>query len=105
MDKIKLIDKQYNCIVTDDDNTQYYVFSNHIHNPNLHHWKGWKCSAGLETLLIDYDSKIYDAVCKNTYLGDLSTGHFELPTTQCTCNIEKCSPCTTDLAISKKSNK
>jgi len=102
MNDIKIVDHKYNCIITDCNDNRYYVFSNHIHNNNLHHWKGWRCSAGLETLLIDYDSKIYDGVCKNTHLGDLLTGEFTLPTEQTICNQDRCSPCSIDLSVSKK---
>ena len=101
MNDITVIDQQYNCIVTDNNEHKYYVFSNHIHNNNLHHWEGWKCSVGLETLLIDYDSKIYDGVCKNTQLGDLNTGTFILPSEETVCKKTQCSPCSIDLSTSK----
>jgi hypothetical protein len=101
LDDITIIDHQYNCVITDNDGYKYYVFSNHIHNNDLHHWKGWQCSVGLETLLIDYDSKIYDGVCKNTHLGDLNTRTFTLPSEKTTCNQTQCSPCSIDLASSK----
>lgn len=101
LDEITVIDHHYNCVVTDNDDNQFYVFANHIHNHNLHHWKGWKCSVGLETLLIDFDSKIYDGVCKNTQLGDLTLNTFTMPSKQTVCGQAKCSPCALDLSASK----
>ena len=100
-DIIKLNDF-YNCKITDSNDMEYYAFANQIYTNNLHHWKGWQCDVGMETMKIDYDLKVYDGFCKNTCIGDLSIGKLEIPTKPTVCKRDACTPCTTDLETSKR---
>jgi hypothetical protein len=92
----------YNCKITDDNGMGYHVFANQIYNNNLHHWEGWKCDVGIETMTIDYDMRVYDGFCKNKCIGDLSEGLLEIPSEPTICRRKHCTPCTSDLETSKR---
>jgi MoaA/NifB/PqqE/SkfB family radical SAM enzyme len=63
-------------------------------------FKGWKCLAGLETLMIDNDGSVYRATCKQGgILGNIETG-FELQPEPITCAKQFCN-CAADLNTTK----
>ena len=96
MATVKILEKYYNCKITDDNGNEYYVFSNTLHNNNLHH-----CFVGVDTLLIDFDSKVYDGICQSNCLGDLNTETVILPSSPIICKMERCTSCTQDLMTKK----
>lgn len=61
---------------------------------------GWKCLAGLETLMIDNDGSVYRATCKQGgVLGNIETG-FKLESDPITCAKQWCN-CAADLNTTK----
>jgi|APSaa5957512535_1039671.scaffolds.fasta_scaffold100573_2 hypothetical protein len=102
MDTIHHIDKYYNCIITDDDDQRYYVSSKELPINGLNHWVGWKCFTGTETLIIDYDQKIYNGICRQLYMGDLNTNtDLQLPQSYIICKNKSCTLCPHDLLTTK----
>jgi MoaA/NifB/PqqE/SkfB family radical SAM enzyme len=63
-------------------------------------FKGWKCMAGLETLMIDNDGSVYRATCKQGgILGNIETG-FTLEQDPILCAKQWCN-CAADLNTTK----
>ena len=99
---IPVLNEYYNCIITDEDDQQYYVSSKELPIHNLHNWKGWKCFTGTETLIVDYDQKVYNGICRQQCLGDLNdNSHLSLPHTYIICHHESWTLCTHDLYTTK----
>jgi MoaA/NifB/PqqE/SkfB family radical SAM enzyme len=63
-------------------------------------FRGWQCMAGIETLMIDNDGKVYRATCKQGGpIGTISEG-FEIPKDPITCAKRWCN-CAADLNTTK----
>ena len=100
------IDHYYNCEVLTATNETFLVDASRLHNEDLHHWDGWICYAGVDSICIDSELNVYNAVCKQTLIGNLSqivstNTSLELPTTPTKCDNPKCSACGADLQLSK----
>jgi MoaA/NifB/PqqE/SkfB family radical SAM enzyme len=74
---------------------------------NLNYWKNWSCSIGLNSLYIDYDGNVYNAVCREGgVLGNIHTATEDFKKTQdwTDCSKTVCT-CGADMAIPKVKNK
>lgn len=94
--------ENYNCTIFTDDDNQFKVFANWIHNQQLDHWQGWQCDAGLTRLSIDKHGNVYGAECHNDFLGNLFNNTFSINKTSTVCQQVRCTGCTDDLMIKKQ---
>lgn len=91
--------KNYNCKIITDDNQEFYVYANWIHNSGLDHWKGWTCHAGYTRLHIDKNLNVWSGVCENDFLGSATSNFYT--NTPTICQRETCIGCTDDLLTRK----
>lgn len=92
--------KYYNCRIYLDDQTEFLVEANWLHNNNLDHWQGWQCNAGTDRIYIDPLGDVYSAECKNDYLGHIDQDWDLQQPTQC--KQTTCTGCTDDLLVAKQ---
>lgn len=100
MNSDKIIDKNYNTKITLENQEEYYIFADRLHNENLDFWQGWKCSSGSTTIIIDPNLDVYGSMCRNDYLGNLKN-NFKILNDYTICKLPECVNCTTDLMITK----
>lgn len=91
--------QNYNCQIVTDNNEEFLVFANWLHNEHLDHWKGWNCQAGQTRLLIDKNLQVWSGECKNDFLGSALENFYT--DTATICKRETCTPCTDDLLTRK----
>jgi hypothetical protein len=96
----QIIDHNYNVIVRDEQGNEYLMYANRLHSEQLDYWKGWKCNAGSDYILIDSELNVYGAQCENDFLGVLFQD-FKLLDQPTTCKLERCTNCTDDLLTIK----
>lgn len=92
--------KNFNCKIVTDQNREFYVYANWIHNQGLDYWQGWSCEAGQTRISIDGNLDVFGGACLNDKLGNIKTG-WDLLTSNTQCRRERCSPCTDDLITEK----
>jgi MoaA/NifB/PqqE/SkfB family radical SAM enzyme len=64
-------------------------------------FKGWKCNAGLESLMINWDGEVHRATCRvGGPIGNIYEGTFVQPTEAINCTREWCT-CAADINITK----
>lgn len=67
----------------------------------LNRWQGMRCHAGLESLRIKADGRVYRAVCgSGGCLGQLGQDEIDLPVLPITCDRDACA-CVADILITK----
>ena len=82
-----------------DDSTQYHA--NDVIKLHLNKFKDWQCSAGLESLMINWDGDVHRATCRvGGSLGNMYDGTFTMPNTPVTCDRNYCT-CAADIPITK----
>jgi MoaA/NifB/PqqE/SkfB family radical SAM enzyme len=65
-------------------------------------WLGWKCSAGVEQLIVDMDGSIHRGWCKvGGRIGHITDSNLSLPTTPVICNKTMCH-CNFDIMSTKE---
>lgn len=85
------------------DNEELY-HANDIIKEHLNQFKGWKCAAGTESLMINWDGEVHRATCRvGGSLGNIYKGTFEQPTEWVTCTRKWCT-CAADIPLSKIKN-
>ena len=64
-------------------------------------FKGWSCSAGIESLMINWDGDVHRATCRvGGSLGNIYTGSFIIPTDPIECDRNFCT-CAADIPLTK----
>lgn len=82
-----------------DDELLYHA--NDVIKLHLNEYQGWKCNAGLESLMINWDGDIHRATCRvGGSLGNIYTGEFAIPTEPVTCTRNNCT-CAADIPLTK----
>lgn len=71
---------------------------------DLHHFKGWTCTAGTDGILVESDFQVWSGVCRNDNLGNLFDDNFNLLQSPTVCTKDQCTTCPTDLINAKKRN-
>jgi hypothetical protein len=97
MSNILVRDKNCNAIVELKDGQTIEIFAEQLYDKNLHHWKGWYCNAGVDSIFIDSDFIVYAGQCENDNLGNLFNNDFSFLKSPTICRRETCTTCTTDL--------
>jgi MoaA/NifB/PqqE/SkfB family radical SAM enzyme len=91
---------QGNCVI--DDNQ--IIHANDVIKLHLNQYKGWTCSAGIESLMVNWDGDVHRATCRvGGSLGNIYNGTFIVPTLPVICNRNFCT-CASDIPITKINN-
>ena len=86
-----------NCIIDDND----MLHANDVIKHKLNQFKGWKCNAGLESLMINWDGDVHRATCRvGGSLGNIYNNTFEVPQEAITCSRKFCT-CAADIPLTK----
>ena len=86
-----------NCVI--DDKTLKHA--NDIIKEKLNSFEGWKCNAGLESLMINWDGEVHRATCRvGGSLGNIYKGTFEMPDAPISCTRKWCT-CAADIPLTK----
>lgn len=90
---------QPNCVLDDDLNNM--IHANDIIKTHQNCFKGWKCSAGIESLMINWDGEVHRATCRvGGSLGNIYNGTFVAPAEYITCTRDWCT-CAADIPLTK----
>ena len=88
---------QGNCVI---DNSKI-IHANDVIKLHLNKYKGWTCSAGIESLMINWDGDVHRATCRvGGSLGNIYEGNFVAPSEPVTCDRNFCT-CAADIPITK----
>jgi hypothetical protein len=92
------------CTIVLKDGTTIDVNSQDLFRKDLHHFKGWTCTAGTDSILIESDFQVWSGVCRNDNLGNLFDDNFDLFQSPTVCTRNQCTTCESDLLNTKKRN-
>jgi MoaA/NifB/PqqE/SkfB family radical SAM enzyme len=88
---------QPNCVI----DSEYLKHANDIIKEHLNQFEGWSCSAGIESLMINWDGEVHRATCRvGGSLGNIYKGTFEQPEDLITCTRKFCT-CAADIPLTK----
>ena len=77
------------------------VHANDLIKEHRNKFKDWKCNAGLESLMINWDGEVHRATCRvGGSLGNIYDESFEMPDESIICTREWCT-CAADVNITK----
>lgn len=86
-----------NVIVDDEE----LIHANDIIKTHRNQFEGWKCNAGIESLMINWDGEVHRATCRvGGSLGNIYKGDFEIPEQAITCTRKWCT-CAADIPLTK----
>jgi len=89
-----------NCVIDNEE----YMHANDIIKHNLNQFEGWRCAAGIESLMINWNGEVHRATCRvGGELGNIYEGSFEQPKEWVTCTRKWCT-CAADIPLSKVSH-
>lgn len=81
---------------------EYIIHANDIIKKNLNQFKGWKCNAGIESLMINWDGEVHRATCRvGGSLGNIYQGTFIAPQDPVICTRDWCT-CAADIPLTKQ---
>ena len=85
------------------DNKVYY-HANDVIKLHLNQYKGWSCTAGIESLMINWDGDVHRATCRvGGSLGNIYIDTFNIPTEAVICDRNYCT-CAADIPLTKSSS-
>ncbi len=88
-----------NCVIDEEK----FVHASDVIKHKLNQFEGWSCSAGLESLMINWDGDVHRATCRvGGSLGNIYQGTFEQPKEQVICTRKWCT-CAADIPLTKVS--
>ena len=88
---------QGNCVINDEQ----IIHSNDVIKLHLNKYKDWTCSAGLESLMINWDGDVHRATCRvGGSLGNIYEDTFVAPSNPITCTRDWCT-CSSDIPLTK----
>ena len=86
-----------NCVIDGND----MLHANDIIKHKLNQFEGWRCNAGLESLMINWDGEVHRATCRvGGSLGNIYNGTFESPIEPINCTRKFCT-CVADIPLTK----
>ena len=86
-----------NCIIDDEQ----LMHANDIIKHNKNQFEGWRCNAGIESLMINWDGDVHRATCRvGGSLGNIYDGSFEIPEESIICTRKFCT-CAADIPLTK----
>lgn len=88
-----------NCEIDDEE----LIHANDVIKTKRNCFKGWKCNAGLESLMINWDGEVHRATCRvGGSLGNIYNSTFEPPEEAVICTRDWCT-CAADIPLTKTS--
>lgn len=92
---------QGNCVIDQGELGEQIIHANDVIKLHLNKYKDWTCSAGLESLMINWDGEVHRATCRvGGSLGNIYEGTFVAPNTPVTCTRDWCT-CSADIPLTK----
>ncbi|MEY4332575.1 MAG: hypothetical protein RLZZ196_1313 [Bacteroidota bacterium] len=89
-----------NCVIDD----KQVIHANDVIKLHLNKYKGWTCSAGIESLMINWDGEVHRATCRvGGSLGNIYEDSFVAPIEPVTCDRNFCT-CAADIPLTKYSS-
>jgi len=89
-----------NTVIFSDRQT-IYLHSNDVIKQHLNQFKGWRCDAGLESLMINWDGEVHRATCRvGGSLGNIYNDSLIVPTNSIICTRDWCT-CSADIPLTK----
>ena len=86
-----------NCVI--DGKT--LLHANDVIKLHLNKFKDWKCYAGIESLMINWDGEVHRATCRvGGSLGNIYSGSFSIPKEPIICDRNFCT-CAADIPLTK----
>lgn len=90
-----------NTVITDQQGHEMLYHANDVIKLHLNKWKGWSCTAGIESLMINWDGEVHRATCRvGGSLGNIYTSTFLQPAEPVVCDRNFCT-CAADIPITK----
>ena len=87
-----------NCLI--DDSLK--IHANDVIKQHLNQFEGWRCSAGIESLMINWDGDVHRATCRvGGSLGNIYHGTFVQPSEWIICTRKFCT-CAADIPLTKQ---
>lgn len=88
---------QGNCVIDDEK----IIHANDVIKLHLNKYKDWKCNAGIESLMINWDGDVHRATCRvGGSLGNIYNETFSVPFESVTCTRSWCT-CAADIPLTK----
>lgn len=88
---------QGNCVI---DDTQI-MHANDVIKLHLNKYKDWKCFAGIESLMINWNGEVHRATCRvGGSLGNIYQSTFDIPIDTVICTRDFCT-CAADIPLTK----
>lgn len=92
---------QENTVLTGDKMSPIVMHANDVIKNHLNQYNGWTCSAGIESLMINWDGEVHRATCRvGGSLGNIYSGTFVAPADPITCDRNYCT-CAADIPLTK----
>jgi len=89
---------QPNCRIDDKE----IIHANDVIKLHKNNFKDWKCNAGLESLMINWDGEVHRATCRvGGTLGNIYNNSFVLPSSPVICDRNYCT-CAADIPLTKE---
>lgn len=90
-----------NTVLFYKDGKESLMHSNDVIKLHLNKYKDWTCTAGLESLMINWDGEVHRATCRvGGSLGNIYEGNFVSPSEPVICTRDWCT-CSADIPLSK----
>lgn len=98
-------EQDYDCLVHLEDGSVVHANSLELYKQDLHAWKSWSCSAGVNHIMIDHDFRVYSCNYKNTDYGNVFDEDFKMTYERDVCKYDRCIFKPPNLALSKEKQK
>ena len=86
-----------NCVIDNEE----LAHANDIIKEQRNQFEGWRCAAGIQSLMINWDGDVHRATCRvGGSLGNIYDGSFEAPEEWITCTRKWCT-CAADIPLTK----
>ena len=86
-----------NCRIDDEQ----IIHANDVIKQHLNQFKGWRCNAGIESLMINWDGDVHRATCRvGGSLGNIYQDTFSVPQQSIECTRDWCT-CAADIPLTK----
>lgn len=80
------------------------IHANDVIKLHMNNFKDWRCNAGLESLMVNWDGEVYRATCRvGGSLGNIYHGTFDIPKEPIICTRDWCT-CAADISLTKIKN-
>ena len=86
-----------NCVIDGEQ----LIHANDVIKLHYNQFKGWSCTAGIESLMINWNGEVHRATCRvGGSLGNIYAGSFDIPSAPIICDRNWCT-CAADIPLTK----